>query len=127
MVRYLLDTDVLIDYSKGVGAVVSQVQAWEMGGDDIGISRVQVAEFFSGIRPSDRSAGITFLSAFRRWSITEPAALQAGRYRYDFARQGIRIATPDAIIAGVARTAPATLVTRNVRDFPMTDIRIFTI
>jgi predicted nucleic acid-binding protein len=127
MMRYLLDTDVLIDYSKGVGAVVSQVQAWERDGDDLGICRVQVAEFISGVRLDDRSAGGTFLSAFRRWSITELAAIQAGVYRYDFARISVQIATPDAIIAGVARTTSATLVTRKVRDFPMTDIRILTI
>jgi tRNA(fMet)-specific endonuclease VapC len=124
MARYLLDSNVLIDYSKGVGAVVAQLQAWATGGDDIGICNVQIAEYYSGIAPADRRAARTFLEAFHRWPITETAALYAGIYRYDFARFGVQIATPDALIAGVARARSAMLVTRNVRDFPMTDIQI---
>ncbi|MEA2523436.1 MAG: hypothetical protein QOF73_663 [Thermomicrobiales bacterium] len=127
MARYLLDTNVLVDYSKGVGAVVTQLRMWATGGDDIGICGVQIAEFYSGIAPADRRAARTFLAAFHRWPITETAALYAGTYRYDFARVGVHIATPDAMIAGVARARSATLVTRNVRDFPMTDIRILSL
>jgi predicted nucleic acid-binding protein len=124
MARYLLDTNVLVDYSKGVGAVVAQVRAWATGNDEIGIGGVQVAEYYSGIAPANRRDARTFLSAFSRWPVTETAALQAGIDRYDFARVGVQIATPDAMIAGVARARSATLVTRNIRDFPMTDIRV---
>jgi predicted nucleic acid-binding protein len=127
MVRYLLDTNVLVDYSKGVGAIVAQVQAWGRGNDEIGICGVQVAEYYSGIAPGNRRDARVFLSAFSRWPITETAALYAGIYRYDFARAGVQIATPDAMIAGVARARSATLVTRNLRDFPMADIQILSL
>lgn len=124
MAIFLLDTNVLIDYSKGIGPVVAQLQAWTAGNNDMGICGVQVTEYYSGIAPADRREAGTFLSAFLRWPISETAALYAGMYRYDFARVGVQIATPDAMIAGVARARSATLVTRNVRDFPMTDIQI---
>jgi predicted nucleic acid-binding protein len=127
MARYLLDTNILVDYSKGVGAVVARMQAWAASNDDIGICGVQIAEYFAGIAPNDRRAARTFLEAFLRWPITETAALYAGSYRYDFARSGVQIATPDAMIGGVARARSATLVTRNVRDFPMTDIQIMSL
>src|SRR5262245_60805710 len=124
MARYLLDSNVLIDYSKGVGVVVARLQAWATGGDDLGICGVQIAEYFAEIAPADRRAARTFLESFLRWPITETAALYAGIYRHDFARVGVQIATPDAMIAGVARARSAMLVTRNVCDFPMTDIQV---
>ncbi len=127
MARYLLDTNVLVDYSKGVSAVVAQLQAWATGNNDVGICGMQVAEYYSGIAPADRREARTFLSAFLRWPISETAALYAGMYRHDFARMGVQIATPDAVIAGVARARSAMLVTRNVRDFPMTDIQILSL
>jgi predicted nucleic acid-binding protein len=127
MALYLLDTNVLVDYSKGIGPIVAQLQAWGTGNDDIAICGVQIAEYYSGIAPEDRREARMFLSAFLRWPITETAALYAGTYRYNFARIGVQIATPDAMIAGVARARSATLVTRNVRDFPMTDIQILSL
>lgn len=50
--------------------------------------------------------------------------MQAGRYRYQHARAGQQIETPDATIAAVARAHKATVVTANTKDFPMTDIPV---
>jgi predicted nucleic acid-binding protein len=50
--RYLLDTDVLIELAKGVAPVVAQVRTWISSGEDVGISAVQVAEYFAGIEPA---------------------------------------------------------------------------
>ena len=47
----------------------------------------------------------------------------AGAYRYTFLRQHRKkLPTADTLIAAVARHQHATLLTNNVRDFPMTDI-----
>ena len=124
MTRYLLDTNGLIDYSKGVTSVAAQVKAWVAGGDEVGISVVQLAEFFSGVPTEDVRIWMLFLDAYDRWPVTDLVARRAGKYRYDFKRRGIQISTPDALIAAVARDQSAILVTRNVGDFPMTDIQI---
>jgi predicted nucleic acid-binding protein len=115
---------VLIDYTQGIMRVVSQVQAWFDADDELGISAVQIAEFFSGVATVDFRTWTSLLEAYERWQINDVVARRAGKYRYDFARRGIQISIPDALIAAVARDRSATLVTRNVRDFPMTDIRI---
>ena len=66
MTRYLFDTNVLIDYSKGVARVVSQVQAWVADGDEVGISAVQIAEFFSGVSTVEIRTWTSLLDAYDR-------------------------------------------------------------
>lgn len=124
MTRYLLDTNVLIDYSKGVSSVVTQVQAWVARGDEVGITPVQIAELFSGVPTVEFRIWMAMLDGYDRWPIGEVVARRAGKYRYDFARRGVPISTADALIAAVARARSAVLVTRNNRDFPMTDIQV---
>jgi len=48
------------------------------------------------------------------------AAMQSGEHRYDLARQGIHISTPDALIAATARAHGAVIITDNTRHFPNT-------
>ncbi len=62
--------------------------------------------------------GLTVLETGRE------AARRAGRYQARFAARGRTIHTPDALIAGTARAHGAVLVTHNVSDFPMHDIRV---
>lgn len=50
-------------------------------------------------------------------------ARRAGSYRSAF-RSTTRLALPDALIAATAREHDATLVTRNVRHYPMTDLAV---
>ena len=125
--RYLLDTDVVIDVSRGINIAVARVDAWFVADDEVSICAIQISEFFAGVAPTERERQQRFLGAFVVWEIGWRAALHAGAYRHDFARRGVQMSTPDALIAAVAWDYSATLVTRNRRHFPMTDIRIVTI
>jgi tRNA(fMet)-specific endonuclease VapC len=104
MATYVLDTNVLIDYSLRIDRVVRQVVEWGERGDIVGIACVQVAEFFTGMTPIDRDDAQAFLNGFVYWPVSEIAARYAGSYRYDFARVGVQLSIPDTIIAGVARS-----------------------
>ena len=56
---------------------------------------------------------------------TTPAiAKEAGRYRYEFARIGTTLSATDSLIAAVAIAHGATLITNNLRHFPMPEIRL---
>jgi predicted nucleic acid-binding protein len=120
----LLDTSVLIDVLRRREPAFTQVRQWIVGREELGICAVQVAEFMSGVRPQRRVPEYRFLTALRWWEVTPPAAAYAGFYRYDFARRGVQLDMPDAVIAAVARDWSAVLVTGHVREFPMTDIRV---
>ena len=60
-----------------------------------------------------------------RFLVTDrEAARRAGRYQADWSQRGQTIHTADALIAGTARTHGAVLVTHNLADFPMRDVRV---
>jgi len=122
MTSYLLDTNILIDYSRGVPAAVEAVQTLIETGAELGLCAICVAEFFSGVQPGRYPAVDQFLRELDYWPITYDDALRAGAYRYHFARQGIQLSMTDMLIAAVAHRVGATVLTENVKDFPMDDL-----
>jgi predicted nucleic acid-binding protein len=122
--RYLLDTDVLIDYAKGRNPVVARIRVWLAQGDELGVCAVNVAEFVAGLPPADRPYWRTVLGALDFWPLPFAAAVRAGEWRRDFAQQGQTLATADTLTAAAALQADAALVTRNVRHYPMPGLRL---
>ena len=119
MTQYLLDTDVLIDFSKGLEPVTSQLLAWIDGTDVVAVCAISVAEFSSGLTPDQAARAQRFLALLSYWDIGRDAAMRAGQDRYSLARRGLSITTTDALLAALARERRATLVTSNLKDFPM--------
>ena len=124
MTRYLLDTSTLIDISYRLEPVRSRVRALLAAREPVGVYAVNLAEFMAGLPLHDRPHWANFLADLRSWQITREAALRAGYYRYDFARQGRTVSTADALIAATAWYWQATIVMDNLKDFPMTDIQV---
>ena len=122
--RYLLDTTALIDLSKGITAVQARIKELVASGAELGVCAVNVAEFVAGVPPAERTQWIQWLQEFRYWDISHQAAVHAGLYRSVFARQGRTIDTADALIAAVAWSLGATILTDNLEDFPMDDVEL---
>lgn len=122
MARFLLDTSVLIDFSRSIEPAFSLINALMQSNDEIGTCAIVIAEFLSGVAPGDHHVWQDLFDTLDDWPIERSVAQRAGVYRYTFARRGITLATPDALIAAVAYAEGAILVTTNDRDFPMTDI-----
>jgi predicted nucleic acid-binding protein len=51
-------------------------------------------------------------------------AMTAGRWRAEAHASGRTLSLPDALIAAAADALGATVVTRNVRDFALTPVRV---
>ncbi len=124
MSRYLLDTDVLIDYSNGREPAVTRIKRLIAQGDDLGICAIGVAEFFAGLKPHQREYWREVLSTFTYWDVSFAAAQRAGEWRYDFDRRGIALSTTDTLNAAVAVEHDATLLTRNAKDYPMMGLHL---
>jgi predicted nucleic acid-binding protein len=122
--RYLLDTSTLIDLSKNRPGVSDGLNDLPADGHEIGVCDVSVAEFFSGLRPVERGRWEAYVLALQFWPTSRGAAILAGAYRYAFARQGRAISAPDALIAAVAVEVGATVVTNNVKDYPMPGLQV---
>lgn len=122
MARYLVDTSTLIDFAKNFEPVRSQLLDMLRSENEIGVCDVVIAELYAGARSGERAAWRRFLPSLTYWETTVEAAERAGSYRYDYALRGRAIGIGDALIAAVAVDVQATLVTNNVKDFPMADL-----
>ncbi len=93
-------------------------------GHTLATSCVNVAEVERGLRRPERKQGEALTDRLRFLATDREAARRAGRYQADWARRGRTIHTADALIAGTARAHGAVLVTHNMADFPMRDVRV---
>jgi predicted nucleic acid-binding protein len=115
---------VLVAHLRGEPAATSLLLDLLADRHVLATSCVNVTEVERGIRPKERKAAETLLSRLRFLETTREAAVRAGRYQATFERRGVTIHTADALVAGTARAHGAVLLTDNVRDFPMRDIRV---
>lgn len=127
MQRYILDTSVLISFSKNHEQTKYQLLKLIDNKEKIAICAISVAEFFAGISPEERVNWESFIGDLLYWNISFDAAIRAGQYRYDFARKGITLSTTDSLIAAIAWENNATIITNNVKDFPMKDVKLLSI
>ena len=114
--RYLIDTDVLIEYLRGSEPAAKLLEGLE---GDLQISAISVAEIFSGARgPEELAALDQFMLAFEVIPVDEQLARQGGVLRQEYhPSHGTGLA--DALIAGSAMASGAELLTFNRRHYPM--------
>ena len=124
MDRLLLDTTALIDLSKNFGDVLTSLNAVVASGGILGVCAISVAEFLAGVPVSQRERWERWIADFEYWDITREAAVLAGILRFDLARQGRALQIPDALMAATAVVTGSTLVTNNITDYPMPNLRL---
>lgn len=114
--RYLIDTDVLIEYLRGSAQAIAFLEGVE---GSLCVSAITVAELYSGVKGEEEESALAqFLSAFAVIPVDEALAVRGGLSRRDFAgSHGVGLA--DALVAASAQEAGAVLVTFNKRHYPM--------
>jgi len=112
----LLDTTLLIDHSTDLPGAVATVRRLFEEADDLLVCDAVVAEALSSGTPDERRAIASLIGAVEYVSTTPEAAAWAGEARRMRGASGPRT-LGDALIAGVAWSLGATIVTRNPDDF----------
>jgi len=117
---YLLDTNALIYYFKGKGQVAHNLA--NALPQEIFVPTIVLFELQVGIAkstsPEKRTQQLQqLLSRINLALFDQDAALAAATIRAQLERQGTPIGTLDVLIAGVALSLQATLVTHNVAEF----------
>jgi predicted nucleic acid-binding protein len=122
---FLLDTSVIIDAlnnKRGRPALLLELLA---EGHLLACCPINVTEVYVGLRLREEAATETFLSSLEYVPITVEAARLAGELKREFARKGTTLNLGDVIIAAVAVYNDLTLLTDNVKDFPMKDLTLY--
>jgi len=114
----LIDTDVLVDFLRGVGEAVALVQTHQ---DRIILSAIVVAEVYAGVKGGEELATLdAFVSLFRVVPVTQPVARLGGIYKRDY-HKSHAVGLADAILAATTELEGAELKTLNVKHYPMLD------
>lgn len=117
----LIDTDILIDHFHSHAAAETFLRSVQGSGDTLAVSVVTVTELLAGMRAGEEAQTEQLLTLFTILPVTEQISRQAALYLRTF-RHSHRIDFGDALIAATAYLYGATLHTRNVKHYPMTDI-----
>ncbi|HUQ63855.1 MAG TPA: PIN domain-containing protein [Acidimicrobiales bacterium] len=113
-----------MEWLRGREAVEASMLRLVSDGHVLATTCVNLAEVEAGFRQRERRRAEAVLSRLRFLTTDREASHRAGRYQADWARRGRTIQTPDALVAGTARSHGAVLVTHNTDDFPMRDLRV---
>ena len=124
MTDHLLDATALVDYFRRRRAIRDLVERLESQGHRLAVCAVGLAEVYSGFDAQERIDNGPVVDRWFYYETTPAIAKEAGRYRYEFARTGTTLSATDSLIAAVAVANDATLITNNLRHFPMPEIQL---
>lgn len=114
--RYLLDTDILIEYLRGAERAIQYLEGLD---GELLMSAITVAELWSGVRGELEAEALErFTLAFRVVPVDEEIARRGGLIRQQY-RASHETGLADALIAASALREEASLVSFNSRHYPM--------
>lgn len=122
--KYLLDTDTLIDIIGNHDDSKRRIESLIAGQNVVALCPITVTELYAGLIEQRRSQWDPFIEALPYWEISSKVARQAGIDRYDLKKMGRTISLTDSLIAAVAREHGATVLTRNTKDYPQSDVQV---
>jgi predicted nucleic acid-binding protein len=86
---------------------------------------INVTEIYAGLRPGEEAKTERLLRSLKFYPVTWEIAKQAGELQNVWRRRNRTLSLPDTTIAAVALANDLTLVTGNVKDFPMPELRLY--
>jgi len=122
---YLLDTSVIIDALNNRRGRRDLLLDLVKRGSLLACCPINVTEIYAGLRPKEEEATEEFLRSLEYYHVTWPAARLAGLLKRDYGRKGTTLTVADATIAAVALVHELTLMTDNVKDFPMKELALY--
>ena len=124
--RLLLDSTFVIDVLAGLPAAVARQRAIFETGDEPFVNEVVVCEVRAGLRSKDVPSLVGILEPVEFIQPGPESALMAGDWRRQAHERGRQLSLPDALVASAAAAVDAAVLTRNVRDFALTPVRVET-
>lgn len=125
MATYLVDTSVIIDALNDKRGRRDLLLALVKQGHLLACCPINVMEVYAGMREKEEAATEEFLRSLEYYHLTWPVARLAGLLQRDYWQKGATLTVADATIAAVALAHELTLMTDNVKDFPMKELVLY--
>jgi len=124
MATFLLDTSVIIDALNNRRGRPAFLLELVKAGHVLACCPINITEVYAGMRPKEEAATEELFASLQHFPIAPPAARLAGELKREYARKGTTLNLGDVIIAAVAMHYELTLLTDNVKDFPMKELSL---
>ena len=124
--RILLDSTFLIDHMRSQPEAAARLASMFANGDEILVDPIAICEVRIGVRDTQLPAFLGLLEPLEVVAADRQAALLAGLWRMHARAAGLHLGLSDALIAATAHIADAAVLTRNLKDFALTPVRIET-
>jgi hypothetical protein len=125
MATYLLDTSVIIDALNGKRDRDQLLKELLQQGHLLACCSINVTEVYAGLRSHEETRTRELLESLRYFPISWPVARLAGLLKRDYGRKGNALATTDATIAAVTIHHELTLITDNLKHYPMKELSLY--
>lgn len=126
MSNYVVDTTFVIDYLRDDPAAIERFARFFADGDNVLVNEIVVCETRVGLTAAQVPGLMAMLLPLEFIQPGPEAAMDAGRWRGEVRRAGRNLSLADALIAAAAEASDAIVLTRNVRDFSLTPVRVET-
>ena len=122
--RLMLDSTFVIDVLEGLPEATQRQRAIFESGDEPYTNEVVICEVRAGLRARDEPNLVGILEPVEFVQPGPETAIQAGVWRRLAHERGHHLSLPDALIAAAAEAIDAAVLTRNVKDFALTPVRV---
>lgn len=124
MIEYLLDSDVLIWQLRDQQETVALLARLSKTGI-LTCSVVSIVEIQAGVRRGEEEKTNALLDSLKAYDVTSIIANLAGKFIRDYRAKGITLDFVDSIVAATAATHSLTLLTYNVKHYPMPEVKLY--
>ena len=125
MTTYLLDTSVIIDVLNGKRDREALLKGLLSQGDLLACCAVNVSEVYAGMRPKEETKTEALLQSLDYYEIKWEVAKRAGLLKRDYSKKGQTLSLTDTTIAAVALEYNLTLITDNLKHYPMPQLKLY--
>jgi predicted nucleic acid-binding protein len=117
MPTVLIDTDVAIDFLRGIPYAQPLLAGMWADGQAV-ISVLSVYELTAGMKEREKAATRNFIDACEIEPVTTEIAIKAGELYRRYRSKGITLTSLDCLIAATALVKSYKVATRNVKHYP---------
>ena len=125
MPPFLLDTNIIVDLLRRRPETRLLVENLLDQGQPLASCPITITEVYAGMRAHEEKTTRAFMASLVFLPVTSEIAEQAGYLKARYARRGKVLSLQDATVAAVSIAHGCTLVTENIKDFPMPDLDLY--
>jgi predicted nucleic acid-binding protein len=120
---FLLDTNIIVNVLRRHSDAELLVSKLLDEGHPLAACSITITEIYAGMRPREEKATRAFMKSLVFLPTTAEIAERAGLLKAQYAHRGKVLSVQDVTITAVCIAYGCTLVTENIKDFPMSELR----